>query len=674
MSLYTTIFLSCIFFFVLPFFMSCIFDQKNRLKTIISFGLMPPILGLIVYYLFSILPGKETYFYLNSMSLILIFALLGFFLKRKKIFFGREIYVGILLFLIFFVILLGLPLYENDALEYANMANIFFRDKSFSIYPFVEADPITGFYTPIRHPLGYSSLLVFQLLIGFKVELAVKFTNAYYMVLFILLISKYIGRYGTLYILSAPLFIYVFSTCQIDVYRIFLFILSICILSDFFERKQSIFWASLTLGLTLLAHSISVLCLVFIGFGFIYMPKNEWWKLIIVCIGSILIGGEIYIKNFLEFGKIVTDTNPVWELENINEKADLAFRRRIDTAVNWILFGLLQGFTKIHFFGIHFYLAFYAIIKNGFKKRSILYTMSCFGVFLFFLIIVFSGNLGAKNPRYFLTIIPLLFFIYQPVINNSLRNIYIVFTLFSLYGFKFFSNWSTYSINDPIHQHVSKKFFDQFNDLKLDGKVLAFEQELFVFYGKSKIIKDLDPVMIDLYKMSTKENALKFLEKNDIKYIYLSPYMPATFYNSYIGEIAGDPAYSKLLIDEEGYRLFKIDPIKMINSVAELKNNISIDYVNNIFLKNIYQKNQIYNFKYIDNYDSNYDICMSLEFDGNGFAEIYVGDVSYGRVGVLKKKNFYLQFKQKMGLDHLTISTYKNTLMNKHNILYCKHD
>ncbi|MDP3533145.1 MAG: hypothetical protein Q8S31_07655 [Alphaproteobacteria bacterium] len=674
MSLYTTIFLSCMFFFVLPFFMSCIFDQKNRLKTIISFGLMPPILGLIVYYLFSLLPGKETYFYLNSILLIFIFALLGFFLKRKKITFEREIYAGILLFVIFFVMLLGLPLYENDALEYANMANIFFRDKSFSIYPFVEADPITGFYTPIRHPLGYPSLLVFQLLIGFKVELAVKFTNAYYIVLFVFLISKYVGRYGILYILSVPLFIYVFSTCQIDVYRIFLFILSICILSEFFERKQSIFWTSLTLGLTLLAHSISVLCLMFIGFGFVYMPKKEWWKLAIVCIGSILIGGEVYIKNFLEFGKIVTDTNPVWELDNINEKADLAFRRRIDTTFNWILFGLLQGFTKIHFFGIHFYLAFYAIIKNGFKKRSILYTMSCFGVFLFFLIIVFSGNLGAKNPRYFLTIIPLLFFIYQPVISNSLRNIYIVFTLFSLYGFKFFSNWSTYSINDPIHQHVSKKFFDQLNVLKLDGKVLAFEQELFVFYGKSKILKDLDPVMIDFYKMNTKENALKFLEKNDIKYIYLSPYMPATFYNSYIGEIAGNPTYSKLLIDESGYRLFKIDKIKMISPVVELKNNLIIEDVNNIFFKNIYQKNQIYNFKYIDNYDSNYDVCMNLEFDGNGFAEIYVGDVSYGRVGVLKKKNFYLQFKQKNGLDHLTISTYKNTLMNKHSILYCKHD
>ncbi|MDP1975248.1 MAG: hypothetical protein Q8K37_04680, partial [Alphaproteobacteria bacterium] len=250
--------------------MSCAFDQNNRLKIIISFGLMPPILGLIVYYLFSLLPGKETYFYLNSILLILIFALLGFFLKRKKIFFGSEIYVGILLFVIFFVMLLGLPLYENDALEYANMANIFFRDKSFSIYPFVEADPITGFYTPIRHPLGYPCLLVFQLLIGFKIELAVKFINAYYIILFILLISKYVGRFGILYILSTPLFVYVFSTCQIDIYRIFLFTLSICVLSNFFERKQSVFWTSLTLGLTLLAHSLSILCLIFIGFGFIY--------------------------------------------------------------------------------------------------------------------------------------------------------------------------------------------------------------------------------------------------------------------------------------------------------------------------------------------------------------------------------------------------------------------
>lgn len=609
---------------------------------------------------------------------MVLFVLPLFFMIRGFSFsFLKNIHYPFFLFFILFALLLGLSLYENDALEYCNMANLFFRDKSFSIYPFVDADPLTGFYTPIRHPLGYPSLLVFELLIGFKIDIAAKFINAYYMSLFVMLVSQYVGRTGILYVFSAPLFVYVFSTSQIDIFRIFLFTLSVVVLSDFFEHKKNILLPSFTLGLALFSHSLSLLCLPFLVFGFFFLQKKDLWKVFFIGISSFLMGGEIYIKNLIELGKLVSDTNPIWELDGIDEKSDLAFRRHIDSTINWLFFGFLQGFTKIHFFGIHFYLGFYSIVKNGFKgslsKEGVLYKMSCFGVLMFFSIVLFAGDLGAKNPRYFLTIVPLLFFISRRIDVHVLKKCYIGFAIISLYGLKNLVGWSTHALGDSLYQHPSASFFEKVRSLGLEGNVLAFEQELFLFYGKGKMVNHLDPRLIEFYKTQSLEDAFHVLKKNNIKYVYLSPYMPATFYNSVIVDLVGNPLYSKLLIDENGYRLFSLEKRNNVYPKEALRSLKVEVYDGNFISTKLYHKNKMYKITDFQN-PQNSDIILKLDLVGDGFVEIFLGGAQYARTNVLKSRLFQIQLSLKQDYSDLEIVTFKNTILTSCAIDYINND
>lgn len=662
--------LICIFlyFFAVPFAVSTVARRITQHHLLLSFSLAPPFYGLATYCLFRVFPGKSPDFYQVALMVpSLVFVGLVIVKRSKELFKAseetRNLFLFLFLFLLFFFMLYGLPLYEKDALEYSNLANIFFRDRSFSIYPFAAADPQTGYYTPIRHPLGFTTVLVFQLLQGIDVSIGIKLVNAYYMVLLLVLVREFVGKSGVLCVLSTPLFLYVFSTCQIDIYRIQLFTLTICMFSVHLKGRENLIITSLCLIAAFLSHSLSLLLLPVLAIGLIYIPVKEWWKHILFFSLSFFIAGEMYIRNYAEFGKFVTDSNIIWSIKAINENADLLFRRHIDTTFSWLFFGLFQGFTKVHFFGLHFYLAAYALFRRGISFRDHLAALSLITSVLFFLLVCFSGPLGAKNPRYFLTIVPLLYFIYGPYVFSSLKHIHAVFMLFIALSVQYFTNWSLCPKDQGLFRSASSPFFKKLKALPIQGPILSFEQEQIVFNSNERIISDLDPKMVALYNKRTTKEALDYMRENKILHIFVPPFMPATFYNSQIASIAGNPAYAELLIDENGYRLFKIREKEESSTHSSSEKTAfalgEVSYLQEL----LYQRNKLYILDKIKNEPEEGAVQIAFHLEGDGFAEIYVNNVCYGRVSINKSRIFSLQLDNQATSGQVSVITYKDTLL-----------
>ncbi len=91
------------------------------------------------------------------------------------------------------------------------------------------------------------------------------------------------------------------------------------------------------------------------------------------------------------------------------------------------------------------------------------------------------------------------------------------------------------------------------------GKVLLSRQSEFGFYTKIPFVNAYDPILKDFYLAQNKAQAADVLKSLNVNYIYASGYSEAIMQNTMTMEIINDPGYAQLLIDENAYRIYKID-------------------------------------------------------------------------------------------------------------------
>jgi len=131
-----------------------------------------------------------------------------------------------------------------------------------------------------------------------------------------------------------------------------------------------------------------------------------------------LIGGWQYISNVVEYGAPLQDYESVLEMPSLQYSEVTKIERKIEFLGERFVNGALQGFTKVALFGFVFWfgavgLALYIrrIVSDWGEFRPMLGALAT-GVLLFTLMLLVAAaidfSLVIKNPRYVMTIVPVL--------------------------------------------------------------------------------------------------------------------------------------------------------------------------------------------------------------------------------------------------------------------------
>jgi hypothetical protein len=339
-----------------------------------------------------------------------------------------------------------LPLYQNDALEYAIVGRELFYARTLSIYPLLNSDiNISGFYGPWTHPPLYVSLIyIFSVLQGHVDEpglmrmispwFLISGTFAVFMIGRLRSINT--GLLSGILFISTPLLFLGASTALIDalpVVAAILLLLAICGF-DYRNRSQP-FALGLMLGLSLWTHSQSILFIpllvvaVFFKYG-----VNDWRKAIkvvlLALLISLLIGGGPYVRNYLIFGSPVSDNPLVFGIPKLDWTGYFEFARGLDHWVAIVQYGLFKGWFSFEAYGLLFWIASLGfilfikrsgwiavgkVIKSGTQSNPI------YGNFMwisFVMILTYLGGVALssamgidlliRNERYILIIAPFL--------------------------------------------------------------------------------------------------------------------------------------------------------------------------------------------------------------------------------------------------------------------------
>jgi len=316
---------------------------------LVSLGLAPALVTLLLYYTYLILPPLSNLFnflivtaayaallWLGRAELRSIFIEfidsfrggwkkifgnlssspgshpLAFFFKKIEVL----LYISLLLvmmiyFILSFIHILQLPVDGNDVLQYAAQGKALFKTKHIEFRGLL-LDPETGFYKPSFHAPGFSLFLTWERILNslFSIESDLLFRSfAFYFGLLILAgqyyylrsKGKWLALLGTLGLLSSVSFFNAFIHIHIDTYRIFFLLASWIYLARAIEKRDrlSFFLLGSSSGFAAFAHTLgALLAAITLLIFFVFLKGSLLYKVRIASLVSLLAlatGGIHYV-------------------------------------------------------------------------------------------------------------------------------------------------------------------------------------------------------------------------------------------------------------------------------------------------------------------------------------------------------------------------------------------
>ena len=95
-----------------------------------------------------------------------------------------------------------------------------------------------------------------------------------------------------------------------------------------------------------------------------------------------------------------------------------------------------------------------------------------------------------------------------------------------------------------------------------DARVYVFRMGDFAYYSGRRLLVDLDPVLLELYREDDPSVAYTMLrEQHGVDYVVQPGYTYPTFDNSVVKEVVTDPRYAELVYaNAAGWRLYRLKP------------------------------------------------------------------------------------------------------------------
>jgi len=228
-----------------------------------------------------------------------------------------------------FLLAVGLPYSENDALEYAMLAKIIYKAHSARMYPIFDGSHFGGFIAPFTHPLGYVGTYIWSYLIQGTADTfgLIKIVAPYYAFCITYLIvslfspgNRRFGLLAALLFISTPVFLNGVIRHQIDplrIYTFFCFFMYLRVLAQETSPK-AIIPGGVLLGFCLFSHSFNILALPIFGFIFLFFTKGKaLHKLKLICWVSLIGFCFVLVRysiSYFKTGYIIHDGTGVREV------------------------------------------------------------------------------------------------------------------------------------------------------------------------------------------------------------------------------------------------------------------------------------------------------------------------------------------------------------------------
>lgn len=488
------------------------------------------------------------------------------------------------------LVLLALPLIENDALEYAAVARFLALEGNLQRYPLVMADPASGLYAPSIHPPLFHLALVWgQAWFGENIFMAQRLIALWSAVgvtcvvgVMALRESRVAAVCAMLLLTATPFWLSSVAGYGIDAMRIALFtaaVASVLVVVEVVDLRRATS-VGLVNALAMWTHGIGILAPAFaaVSLALFLLPARQWRPLLAFGLVALLGGGGWLLRNLWLLGTAIGDDWPAANWPNLAFAADLAARRRLVTLPEQIIHGALRPWTDIALFGSAFWLALLALPLGVRRPRGALAIalVVVFGFTALALLSVAAGSLlVVKNPRYVLTVAPFAAIAAGigcarllrggPVPGRAVQGVLAMALVWGAINLGIRS----YGLSDLRLVLLGQErgflqkprvtggpLFERLEGLE-PGRVLSFRPPEVAIYGGHPWIDHIDPRLKDLHSADVAA-AAAWLARHDVRFALLPDYSPVTHGRSSLGLLLGDPAWAEPLAAHRGARLFRL--------------------------------------------------------------------------------------------------------------------
>lgn len=329
-----------------------------------------------------------------------------------------------------FCLIVGLPLFENDALQYFHVAGLLYQAHSLAQYPVMPA-ALDGTYAASAHPLGQYGLLIWGMMVaGGPIPGPGKLLVFGSSLATLIGIAIALRRHGAIAISSAMLLLVTtpgyftqLLGCGIDPPRLALVLLAILALVWASRQGSWAAWscAGVAAGLALNSHSESLLPVAIIVAAAAFLERTRRWReriAAVLLMGGIAVavGGERYILNAITFGTPVYNDLAIWRL--VPSLHYREWRSSLVPPHGWLgllVKGPLLGFSNWYMFAFTWWLALLAIVLRWRTLLSdvTLRALTGIGIGTFALIALYlslpaTGEVLIGNYRYVMCLQPVV--------------------------------------------------------------------------------------------------------------------------------------------------------------------------------------------------------------------------------------------------------------------------
>ncbi len=360
---------------------------------------------------------------------------------------------GIILLIVTAIQIFGMPLMASDPLEYAALSEVIYQDKSLDNYPL---DPSTeqGFYARSSHPPAFHMMIVYSYIWqdGAGTSRLLRLIELHYLFAFaaLLVLACYKatkpGRarnmalaLSLLFAMSTPFYVGLVLAFHIDPVRIPLFMLGLVMAAALLQRETGwekekkkskgltlkdgkffsapVLLTGVVVGFGMFAHSIGILVLPFTQGAYFLLTRSSFWRRCAICtvfgLTALFVGAGQYVQNTIDFGVPFHDSEPIWELPQVDHKTDVRYRRNLVTTQQRIQNGLFVWFFQPTIYGwIHQVMLISLLLYWRQIWASRMGKVMLIGLLEFYAIAALTMSIGIdlviKNIRYMLTIMPFL--------------------------------------------------------------------------------------------------------------------------------------------------------------------------------------------------------------------------------------------------------------------------
>jgi hypothetical protein len=426
----------------------------DALVMVSAIGLAPAMVSLLLYWLFLLFPGADRLTCIGAVALVFLISAVGGvgwvrgrrFAKRPYQVGGdlaaRSAFLAAAGITAVMVLYIGtaFPIDTTDALRHAYVGRRFFLDRSLAHYPLMETLP-DGFNHNMRYPPGLHLLYSWLFLLqgSAKPDTVIRLVAPLYYALTAILAGSLVARnHGRLagavsgfFCITCPIFAHQAAINHIDMFRIFLMVVAFAWGTEAVRTRRWSPWVVVALAVAagVGVHAIGVIIAISMGLMFVVsmrdqLPQRPWRFAggLLLLVGAAALGGVEYVRRIV-LG--VTWKGPTlyfplnWE--------QLLDGRGLSTTRDVIVHGILALWTKPALYGtIPWFAALVCVVaairRNtaalGQTARWALAFAALLAMLIWFAPI---SPPGWRNPRYILTIVPLLAIAVGPVVAAAIR-------------------------------------------------------------------------------------------------------------------------------------------------------------------------------------------------------------------------------------------------------------